>query len=164
MRRRLIWLAIGGALALCAYSLTPISYGVGLSIKYELPAGFKGWMLHRDRDPSCPPITRSGIYWVVKVADDGIACTSEPLPRKARYYIFEYVDAAGNRVKVKSPWGHTLYRGRQVTAQTNVATAEDEIGAAWFIGTEDELKRAGYTYKPIERSGVQPHDRKAEKK
>jgi hypothetical protein len=142
-------LAIVSALTLCAYALTPISLGVGLPVKYELPAGFKGWFVHRAHDPLCPPLERRGVYWIVRVGKDGIACSSNPLPRKWRVYIFESVAPDGTRRKLESPWGHTVYRSRTYSpypgATISVSTSDDEVGPAWFVGTRAELDKAGYT-------------------
>jgi hypothetical protein len=148
------FIVVGSGLLLLVGFFT-FTRGLGLPVRYEIPPGYKGWILHRDRDPLCPPTGRHGLFWVIKVGQDGNACTSAPLKKKWRYYRFDYVGTDGSRIKVDAPWGHSLSRSHTQTlgpgAHTYVSTAEDELGMAWFIGTEAELKQSGYSYSPTKK-------------
>jgi hypothetical protein len=59
--------------------LVLLSYRVfGKSIRYEIPGGFKGWLLIQWSDSSCPSLAREGLFLIVTVPQSGKFCTSSP--------------------------------------------------------------------------------------
>lgn len=139
MKRVLICcLAVGlaGLLTIVGYFIW--TGGFGLPVRWELPPGYKGWVVLRYLDASCKWIERRGLFLVIKVPQDGKACTSDFLARRWRYNLFEYVHADGSRTKVETPWGESEYR------------PGGGLLDRWFIGTEAEFTQSGQLRPPIE--------------
>ena len=62
--------------------------GLGMPMRWEIPPGYKGWVMLRSGDPSCQPYDRRGIWFVIHVANDGMACISDPRDTKWRFESF----------------------------------------------------------------------------
>jgi hypothetical protein len=118
-----IFLALAGVVA--AF----LSQGVGRPIRWELPNGYRGWLVVEYEVPRCPPLLTSGMYFVIKPSSEGRACTSSPAPMGWRYHKYEYVHPDGARTIVRSV-GHT---DRQVWPITYGPAGNREL---IFIGTE----------------------------
>src|SRR6266508_4920336 len=60
----------------------------------EIPAGYRGYLVVQYSDPACPPLERRGEHQVVRIGDDGRACTSEPyelqegVARDRMFYVY----------------------------------------------------------------------------
>ena len=73
---------------------------VGRPMRYEFPEGFKGWLVVRFQDPTCPPLRSQGIFLVVSVPASGQVCTLTPHPDGWIYYRFEYLHPDGTRTSL----------------------------------------------------------------
>ena len=82
-----------------------LALDIGLPRQYEIPAGYKGWIVMQFDNPTCSPLERDGLFWVIRVRKNGGMCTSDHRDPKFRYQKFEYVDVGGNRTATQSPWG-----------------------------------------------------------
>jgi hypothetical protein len=133
MKKVISYLLLGiGGLALigvCGLLFLFIPGGIGLPIRWELPDGYKGWVVLRSGDPSCKPYERQGLWLVVPVANDGSACVSNPRDPKWRFEYFVYVHPDASTTRVDD------VRGEHADYSLGVVDAS-------FIGTEAELKRA----------------------
>ncbi|HUI43381.1 MAG TPA: hypothetical protein VL523_15565, partial [Terriglobia bacterium] len=127
-----------GALALIAgvaWLGVLLSGGLGHSRLYEVPASYRGWVLVKYKNPSCPPLAGSGIYSVVQVSPSGDACTSDELPAGIQHRRFEAVEAGGARVELQDlSWDS----GSQVRFLGASGSGEYEL---IFVGSNEELKR-----------------------
>jgi len=111
-----------------------LSQGVGRPIRWELPNGYRGWLVVEYEVPRCPALPTSGMYLVIKASAEGRACTSSPAPTGWRYHKYEHVGPDGARTTVRSV-GHT---DRQVWPITYGPAGNREL---IFIGTEAELRQ-----------------------
>lgn len=144
MKKAISYLLLGiGGLALigvCGLLFLFIPGGIGLPIKWELPDGYKGWVVFRSGDPSCKPYARQGIWLVVHVANDGSACVSNPRDPKWRFEYFVYVHPDGSTTRVDDVRGGHAHYG-----------PADEIVDADFIGSDAEIRQSPlplYRYRP----------------
>ena len=116
-------LLIGGA---SLVALMVFRVGVTGPTVYELQSGYRGWLLIRYEDPSCPsPFTRS-VFQIIHVAADGRGCTSGPLPRGWHYQRATYVEAGGSRRVAPPVWPHGHSDQRKLVVV--------------FVGTEEEFQ------------------------
>ena len=107
--------------------LLVLGLDIGLPYRYEIPAEYKGWIVMQFDNPTCAPLERDGLFWVIRVGDKGGMCTSDHRDPKFRYQKYEYIDAGGNRTATQSPWG------------TTTGDSEGYIDMR-FIGSEEEMK------------------------
>src|SRR5262250_262452 len=77
---------------------------LGRPMRYEIPAGFKGWILVRFGDQNCEPLRSQGAFFVISVPPSGRFCTSNPKPQGLIYYRFAYVYPNGERETLR--WNH----------------------------------------------------------
>jgi hypothetical protein len=83
-------------------AIAALAGALGRPLRWELPPGYRGWVVVRFGDPACPPLRGSGIYLVVPVTAGGRGCTSSPVPAGWRYYRYEYVGPDGIRTVIRS--------------------------------------------------------------
>jgi hypothetical protein len=74
-----------------------VHHEFGRPMLYELPSGFKRWVVVHFEDPSCPPLHKQGVFLVVPVPSSGQVCTSTRHPEGWIYYRFEYLQPNGKR-------------------------------------------------------------------
>jgi hypothetical protein len=104
--------------------------------RYEIPAGYRGWVLVRYDEPTCPPLESRGLYLVIQIDASGMGCTSSDRPGGVRYVRYEYVADDGTRTPLPSTgWG----QGGQIWAGAYSLTQKR---AYFFVGSEEELKRS----------------------
>jgi hypothetical protein len=99
---------------------------------WEIPAGKRGWVAIQYANPACFPILRSGIFRVITVDSNGMACTSDGPDHKWRYHLFVAPTPNGGREFISYAWAHG-------------SESPEGVFDAWFLGTKEKLKRAGYT-------------------
>jgi hypothetical protein len=103
---------------------------------WELPVGFKGWIVVEYGRPECSPLARSGDALIYGVPASGRLCTSDQLPAGFAPDRFEYVLSNGWRVVL----GEELARKRRVDAASRllafVGTAEEEEAALKTLPAE----------------------------
>jgi hypothetical protein len=96
--RILMW---GGIALVVGFMFT----GVGRPIRYELPDGYRGWVVIEYYNPDCPPRESKGIFLVVKVPSSGRVCISGPLQDHDGAWglpLYEYVMSDGTRRRIPS--------------------------------------------------------------
>lgn len=107
--------------------LLVLALDIGLPYRYEIPAGYKGWIVMQFDNPTCSPLERDVLFYVIRIGKKGGMCTSDHRNPKFRYQKFEYVDARGNRTATQSPWG------------TTAGDSEGYIDMQ-FIGSQEEMQ------------------------
>lgn len=106
MKKAVSYLLLGiGGLALIYLSLVVYLMGgignFGMPVRWEIPPGYKGWIMLRSGDPSCKPYDKQGIWHVVHVANDGMACMSDSRETKWRFESFVYKNPDGSMTKIE---------------------------------------------------------------
>jgi len=102
--------------------------------RWDLPADYRGWVVLRYEDPSCPPLRADGLNRVIPFDAAGRACTSGRMARGWIYTEHQYVAPGGARTAVpEGEWGRP---GVQVWAEI---TSSDYTEEAAFVGTEEQL-------------------------
>jgi hypothetical protein len=95
MRKRFLKLAVGfGFAILLGWA---VHHVFGRPMRYQFPSGFKGWVVIKYEDPSCPQLLEQGVFYVVRVPESGRVCTSTGHDNRWIYYQFEYVYPNGKR-------------------------------------------------------------------
>jgi hypothetical protein len=96
---------------------------------WELPVGFRGWIVVEYGKPACPPLARDGDAIVYYVPQSGRLCTSDALPSGFAQDTFEFVLSNGWRVQL----GDAMARKRLVDAASRLLL---------FVGSADEEEAA----------------------
>jgi hypothetical protein len=98
-------------------------------MRYDLPDGYKGWLEVTYYDPHCQPLGNDGITIVLVVSsDDGLACSSSPMPHCWLIDWGSYVREDGTRATVRA---HAI------------ATTGANKKMIVFVGTAEDRKNAG---------------------
>jgi len=103
---------------------------VSRPIRYELPPGYKGWVVVQFEDLSCPPPRTSGIYVEISISSSGRGCSPSPASKGWTYYRPEYVHSDGRRVRAP-------FRA--------ISHNEEKKRDLIFIGTDEELNNSWAT-------------------
>ena len=129
----------------CGVALLGVfSYRVfGRAIRYEIPGGFKGWLLVRWDDQRCPPLRRHGMFLLLSFATSGVACTSTRHWKDLTYLQFEYVFPDGTRQSLR--WNEHGKPGTQVWL---LGYSEQDKSDEIFVGDEHELNSSSHYPKP----------------
>ena len=123
-----VLLIVIAVLLLMVVALTAVAFYkgvIGRPVRWEIPAGYRGWMVIRYEDISCPPLQVRGIYFVIPVTSSGHGCTASSIPLGWRYHRYEYVHPDGRRTRAEvHPISYNPIKKRELI----------------FVGTETELK------------------------
>jgi hypothetical protein len=110
----------------------------GKARSYEIPGGFKGWLLVRWSDVSCPPLQREGLFFTISFGSSGRACTSSAMPTNLTYIRVEYVYDKGVRQVLR------LNRhGKAGTQVWLIGYGLEDKTETIFVGDERELDHSG---------------------
>jgi hypothetical protein len=135
-RNALLGLAALAIICLVTAVATVVIEGVGRPRLYEITSGYRGWVLVKYQDASCPPLASSGLYSVVTVPPSGRACTSSPTPAGWQYRKSESVNGDGSRSELQDlGWD----KGSQIRFLGNSNDGGYEL---FFVGTNDELSQS----------------------
>jgi hypothetical protein len=118
----------------CVALLGGLLYRVfGRAIRYEIPGGFKGWLLVRWDDQRCLPLRRQGMFLLLSFPRSDVACTSTPRFANLTYLRFEYVFPDGTRQSLR--WNEHGKPGTQVWL---LGYSEQDKSDEIFVGDEHE--------------------------
>ena len=110
---------------------------IGFPESYELPPGYKGWLLIEFENPSCPRLAWRWGFRVIHLGPGGRACTSSRSPLGWHYERYEYVGPDGARTRLRSSGWET---DREVWP---ITCGPDGRRCTTFIGTREELSHSG---------------------
>lgn len=113
---------------------------ISRSSLYEIPEGYRGWVVIQYGDSSCPPLKSEGIYLVVRFSPRGRACTSAPQPRGWTIDRHYYLDERGNRTAL--PLSHIGEGGMIWAGSSTNPPGVSFARHTFFVGTEDELQQS----------------------
>ena len=148
VRVRLLVYGLPVLIILVVFVILPaLGGGLGRPLRYELPAGYRGWVVIQYEDPACPPLQSKGIYLVIPIPPSGRACTSSPIPLGWRYTRYEYVSPDGTRRAIR--WGgwhpdQEIWAGSWAPVQQGVSFPR----SSFFVGAETELLERGWATRP----------------
>ena len=112
-----------------------LTQGVAHPMQWELPAGYRGWVLAQFEDPTCPPERAEGIFDIFAVGADGRACTSSRLPHGWQYVQYVSVGPTGKTEIDRSlvtPWAVNNERNRRTLYVGNREQADpQQLPADW---------------------------------
>jgi hypothetical protein len=138
MIRSVIYRGAIGLLALLVVLLCIFltAFNPKLPLMYKIADGYKGWAIVRYEDPSCAPIQRENIFFVISVPSSGVGCTSSALKPGWRISFYEYVSGAKViRRLPQSVWGGN----GEIWAAFGIP---DKHSESFFVGTEQELQKS----------------------
>lgn len=129
----LLFLSPTLAILLCLAMLSLMGE-FGRPRRYDIPYGFRGWIVIQYLDPKCPPLRVAGLFVVVPIFRPGCGCTSSRVPQGWRFTRYEYVREDGMRVH--------LPRGRREheTAAALLAFSSDREREFLFVGTGEDFR------------------------
>jgi hypothetical protein len=112
---------------------------LGRPVLVEIPGGYKRWIVVRDEDAHCPPLTTRGVFRVLSVPSSGKVCTSSRQPLNLTYVRFEYVYPDGRREYL--PWSGS---GGDTSARVwllghDINLHEEHV----FVGDVHEMNNSG---------------------
>src|SRR5579864_4078528 len=80
--------------------------GISRPIQVELPQGYRGWVVVKYEDPSCPHLGRRGLFLMISISSSGQGCTSDSASKAWQYVRYLSRDAQGRVTKIpESNWG-----------------------------------------------------------
>ncbi len=107
---------------------------------HEVPSGYRGYLVQRYEQPSCPPLERRGLRRVFTYDESQVVCTSESRAAygsiDARY---EYVSSHGTRTPI--PYHDYDEPGPRVRSHSSSADGKEEYV---LVGTLSESERGVY--------------------
>ena len=106
-------------------------------IKVEVPASFRGWVTITFNKPDCKPLSKEGLYLVVRINESGKSCTSDDNPyRNWRWTRFFFVNQDAQKSAIPDTMASVVGWKRP---DRNRSYEEGYL----FVGTRDELNHAG---------------------
>lgn len=106
---------------------------------YEVPEGFKGWVLIRVERPECPPIPFENGKLVFRIPASGVLCTSSAL--EIGWAKDEYYFVGKSRTPIPSTgWGGGGGVWLESNGQCGIGKNPAAVFAHFFIGSESEAK------------------------
>jgi hypothetical protein len=131
-------IVVGVVVAIFAVIIAAAIYTGKLSrpILWQFPPGYRGWVVVEYSNPGCAPLAKQGIYLVTSISASGRGCTSVPIPEGWRYVRYEYVNADGERTKLRADGWNT---GSLIWP---ISVSREKREGYLFVGTQDELNRS----------------------
>jgi hypothetical protein len=139
-------------------ALTVLLFNVRGPVVYEIPDGYRGWVLVRYEREDCPPLQLRGVDLIVSVDDRGCGCTSSeaPWPGTWRDTRYTYGRTEGTTREIRpavlaNSGGKIVDASGEVwdISEGSVQYAGERRSRgydAFYIGTEDE-----YRHRSLER-------------
>jgi len=110
---------------------------------YELPEGYRGWVLIRFEGPGCDatPVDRDSP--VFRIPSDGVLCTSSPLRADSDWEADEYYFVGAERTAIPAETRAADGPKIRLFATTECFVAKGVRGPmflSFFVGTDDDAK------------------------
>jgi hypothetical protein len=125
-----------------AFALAALIYGPSFiqplylpKLRYEIPDGYRGWVLFEMGNPHCLPLPHQGRFLIYVVDARGRGCTSDPAAVGWRTVKYDYVRIDGNRQNLPSTgWG----KGGLIWDEGYRVSGTQKMNV-FFVGTEQEF-------------------------
>ncbi len=113
---------------------------------WELPQGYRGWVLVEEANPKCPPAKFTFTTVIFNIDSTGHACTSTSLPKSPQFLTFWEIDSKGQKHELRtgSPGGRGQIWGFN-DAQASNELVKIREASEFFVGTEQEFQNAQQT-------------------
>jgi len=138
--RKFVRVSRSMTLATCVALLNTACEKNRLPCVYEIPEGFKGWVLIEHGKPECPPVPVEAGKRIYRVPSSGRLCVRDSIEyekfAKDEYY---FVGAARIAIPVAHSGHDGLVRGE------GVGGPEGHTFDHFFVGTERELEAQPFT-------------------
>ena len=144
MKKILAWTLISvaiivGCAAVFVVWVVYSTEGFARSFVWELPPGYKGWVVVEFGKAGCPPLEARGISLVVPISTSGRGCTSTPLtPGWRNWWNGEYVNANGSRSKA------------EIASWSSVGPRRSYVRYIFYVGSDEDMKQNWKMF-PIEQ-------------
>ena len=123
--------------ATIAMALSSACYHYRTPCVYEVPEGFKGWVLIRLERPECGPLPLENGKFVFRIPTSGVLCTSSGL--ETGWAKDEYFFVGKARTPILSTgWGGGGGVWLESNGQCGVGSRPAAVFAHFFIGSEAE--------------------------
>ena len=133
--QKIIRRVIIGLLVLAAAILCLVFAILRRPVMYEIADNYRGWVIVKYDDPSCPSLQHQNLFTVIPVSPSGSGCTSSPLQTGCRITLYEYVSGQkAIRLLHQSGWG-----GGEIWAGFYTVEKHSE---SFFVGTVQELNKS----------------------
>jgi hypothetical protein len=110
---------------------------------WEIPQGYRGWVVVEYDNLAYPPLPSAGLDQVIQVPPDGRVCTSTPMPTGWVFTRYQYVYSDGRREEVPDTgWGGGGYLWGGFSGRKQQSRAYPR--EAFFVGSEQDY-RSGHS-------------------
>jgi hypothetical protein len=110
---------------------------------WELPQGYRGWVLAEEANPKCPPAKFTFTTVVFNIDSTGHTCTSTALPKGPQFLTFWEIDSKGQRHELRTG---SSGDGRQIWGFSDGQASNEFVrireATEFFVGTEQEFHNA----------------------
>lgn len=113
---------------------------VGHDRRYEIPAGYRGWVIVEHEATECPPPPTEGGALVFSIDQGGCECTSSSQPRGWSRWTYLAIEPDGRQSELpRTHWGGggLIWAGFSASTSSRV-----HPWSGFFVGTQDELERS----------------------
>jgi hypothetical protein len=108
---------------------------------YEIPKNYTGWVLIEYSKANCSPLPVKDDRLILHLDENGRLCTSSEL--QTGWAIDEYFYVGSSRTKLaSSAWGGGGRIWGESTGSVSKSGVKDRTFGTFFVGTEEEFKRA----------------------
>jgi hypothetical protein len=125
---------IRNALILCLLGCT-----VRRSARYEVPAGFRGWVEIRYARAECSPLPVEDGQVVIRLSGDGTACTSDAY--ETGWAHDRYSSIGGSELRLTASGGGGSIWGNELVEERPPGGPSIR-NERFFVGSEEEYKAA----------------------
>ena len=129
-------------------SLIMLSAGCGsyrVISAWEVPKGYRGWVLVEQSNPKCPPAKFTLTKVIFTVDSSGHGCVSTPLPKSSELLTFWEVDSDGHKHELRMGPGNGALIWQYEDAGASNEFVSIREATQFFVGTEAEFNVAQKT-------------------
>src|SRR5450631_64766 len=127
---------------------------------YELPDGYRGWVLIRFEGPGCDPIPTESENAVFRIPSNGVLCTSSPLRADFDWENDEYYFVGAGRTAIPPVTQAGDGPKVQLLATTECFVAKGVRGPtflSFFVGTANDAKNDRSMPQPCAKRASEAH-------
>jgi len=107
---------------------------------WEVPQGYRGWVLVERANPRCQPAQFTLTSVVFRVDSSGHGCTSTPLAKASQLLSFWEIDSLGRKHELPSSPGGLIWGFSNAAASNEFVSIRE--ATEFFVGTEAEFDAA----------------------
>ena len=115
---------------------------------FEIPSGYRGWVVVERANPNCPPALITFASVVLKVDPSGHGCASTPLPKGPQHMRFWELDLQGHKRELRLGYpgnGGQIWDYSSGGTSSSDETLPSREAIEFFVGTEVEFQSSKET-------------------